>query len=129
MTTTSELSESLRQILLHPSGGIVGLVDDLLILCRQHGMQLDWHVDGCRVRFFDRDGEDSIALPRGKSIFRAILARVAVLCNERKADSVSPYGGEGELLLPSDPLVVIKVAFTNTTSEQRLELLPQTSTR
>jgi hypothetical protein len=115
--------------MLHPSGGLVGLVDDLLILCRQHGMQLDWHRDRCRVRFSDREGEELIALPRGKSTFRAILARVAVLCNERKTDSVSPYGGEGEVSLPSDPSLVVKVAFTNTSSEQRLELLPQNPNR
>src|SRR5208282_5382429 len=57
-----------------------------------------------------------------KSVFRAILARVAVLCNERSPNSVSPYGGQGEVSVGADPAMTFRVEFANTPDEQRLEL-------
>ena len=66
--------------------------------------------------------EELIELPLRKSAFRAILARVAVLCNERCPNSVSPYGGQGELLVDTDPATALRVAFVNTPDEQSLEL-------
>ena len=40
---------------------------------------------------------DRIDVPLQKSVVRAALARVAVLCNERIPGSVSPFGGQGRL--------------------------------
>src|SRR5262249_56235813 len=57
-----------------------------------------------------------------KSVFRAILARVAALCNEHAPNSVSPYGGEGEISVGTNPPTLFRVAFTNTPGEQRLEV-------
>jgi hypothetical protein len=63
-------------------------------------------------------------VPLARSVFRAILARVAVLCNERSPNSVSPYGGQGELLAGSNPAKLFRATFVNTADEQRLELMP-----
>jgi hypothetical protein len=47
---------------------------------------------------------------------------MAALCNEQALHSVSPYGGESELSIGTNPPAIFRVAFTNTASEQRLEL-------
>jgi hypothetical protein len=123
MSTASQASEVLRRTLLHPSRGVVGLVDDLLTVCREQGLQLDWQGNRCRVRSVGGDGEEVMDVPLRKSVFRAILARVAVLCNERAPNSVSPYGGRGELSAGTNPPAVFRVTFANTPAEQKLELL------
>ncbi|HEX7379169.1 MAG TPA: hypothetical protein VF278_18755 [Pirellulales bacterium] len=56
-------------------------------------------------------------LPR--SAFRALLARIAALCNEFAPSSVSPYGGEGRFAVGASSL---RVAFVNRPGEQRLSL-------
>jgi hypothetical protein len=104
------------------SRGVVGLVDNLLGLCREQGLQLSWHANQCRVRPLGLATRESIDVPLPKSVFRAILARMAALCNERSPNSVSPHGGEGELSLGGNPPTVFRIAFTNTPGEQRLEV-------
>jgi hypothetical protein len=106
-----------------PTGrGVIGLVDDLLGLCREQGLQLDWQADHCRFRSVSAEPQESTEIPLQKSVFRAILARMAALCNERTPNSVSPYGGEGELSICTDPPTVFRVVFTNMPDEQRLEI-------
>jgi hypothetical protein len=122
MSTISPWSGSLRDALTQPARDTTGLVDDLLTVCRQQGLQLDWYMDRWRVRFFGEDWYEWPDGPLRKSVFRAILARLAVLCNERRPGSCSPYGGQGEIAVGSDPATVFRVVFTNTPSEQRLEL-------
>src|SRR5690348_13824080 len=111
MSTTSPVARLLRGAPLHPSRGLPGLVDDLLAVCREHGLQLDWQVDRCRVRRCGGDWEELPDLPLRKSVFRAVLARIAVLCNERTPNSVSPYGGQGELSVGANPPAVFRVTF------------------
>jgi hypothetical protein len=101
---------------------VVRMVDDLLYLCGEPGLQLDWQADRCRVRPLGIDGQESTEITLPKSAFRAILARVAALCNERSPNSVSPYGGVGEICISTNPPMTFRVAFTNTPSEQSLEL-------
>lgn len=122
MNTTSQLAGLLRSALAHPGRGIVGLVDDLLRLCPESGLRLDWQADRCRIRALPDDSEALLDLPLRKSVVRAILARVAALCNERNPRSVSPYGGQGELSVGVNPPAVFRVTFTNTADEHRLEL-------
>ena len=61
-------------------------------------------------------------------MFRAVLARIAALCNERQPESVTPYRGEGEIDVPapmSEKCVAPStcyVSFTNTPSDQQLEM-------
>jgi hypothetical protein len=116
--------ERLQKAFMPGPRGVVGLVDDLLGLCREQGLQLDWRVDHCRVLPLGADAvpRESIEIPLPKSVFRAILARIAALCNERTPNSVSPYGGEGELSVSANPRTVFRVQFTNAPGEQRLEV-------
>jgi hypothetical protein len=126
MSTTSQVSEMLPRVLLHPDHGIAGLVDDLLVLCLEHGLQLDWQTNRCRVRSAGGDSNGLVDVPIRKSAFRAILARVAALCNERAPNAVSPYGGQGELSAGANQAAVFRVVFVNTPATQQLELTPPT---
>jgi hypothetical protein len=121
---TSSTSEFLRHAFAAPTRGVLGLVDDLLAVSREHGLQLDWTANHCRVRFQEDDLPVCIEVPFRKSVIRAALARIAVLCNQRNPNSVSPYGGHGELLVGAHATTAMRVAFVNTPDEQRLELTP-----
>ncbi len=123
MNATSSLQEQLRHSLTTPTRGVLGLVEDLLLLSCEHGIRLEWNTDSCRTRFLDSP-PGWIEVPLRKSVFRAALARVAVLCNQRKPNSVSPYGGQGELTVGTDNMVALRVAFVNTPDEQTLNLEP-----
>src|SRR5262245_21525223 len=103
MSTTSQFSEVLHRVLLEPTGGVTGLVDSLLTACRDHGLELDWQPDIYRVRSVGGEWEELTDVQLRPSVFRAILARVALLCNERTPNSVSPYGGRGELAASANP--------------------------
>jgi hypothetical protein len=116
------LSEWVRGAFEPTGGGVVGLVDALLDHCPEQGLQLDWQADRCRVRRLGVRPQESTEIPLPKSVFRAVLARMAALCNERIPDSVSPHGGEGELSIGIERPTVFRVAFTNTPGEQRLEV-------
>jgi hypothetical protein len=124
MNATLELSNSLESLFRQTPKGVVGLVDGLLKLCPPHGLQLDWQAGRCRIRSVDIGSEELLLSPMRKSMFRAILARVAALCNERRANTVSPYGGEGELFVDADPPAILSVIMTNSSNEQKLELMP-----
>jgi hypothetical protein len=122
MSKPSDISEALRRVLVHPTGGIAGLVDDLLTVCEEHALQLDWQADRCRARSLAGDWQELAGVPLRKSVFRAVLARVAALCNEGSQTPISPYGGQAEITVGTNPATVFRVAFTNTPSDQRLEL-------
>lgn len=124
MDTASPLAEDFRSVIEQPTHGVVGLVDDLLRLCQERGLRLDWQADACRVRPLAGGREEVLENPLRKSVFRAVLARVAALCNERAPNSVSPYGGQAELAVGANPATIFQVNFTNTPGEQRLELTP-----
>jgi hypothetical protein len=129
MNRSCEYSSVVRGALEHPTRGVVGLVDDLLNLCREHALELDWQADRCRIRSDGGAWEELHGLTVRKSVFRAILARFAVLCNERIPNSVSPYGGQGEVALGSSPQGILKVAFVNTPTEQKLEMMADNEPR
>jgi hypothetical protein len=120
MSTATSSSDALRGVFRQPTGGIAVLVDGLLTTCRDHGLRLDWQAGRFRVRSFAEDWQELPDLPLRKSVFRAVLARLAVLCNERHPGSCSPYGGQGEIAVGTNPTTVFRVAFTNTPGEQRL---------
>src|SRR5207249_3660110 len=121
MNHLSPFPERLRRVFTPTQRGVVGLVDDLLDSCREQGLQLGWHGNRCHVRPIGAEPQESVEFPLPKSVFRAILARLATLCNEQSPNSVSPYGGESELSVGTNPPTVFRVAFTNTPSEQELE--------
>jgi len=128
MNTTSQLGEALRGALERPERGVVGMVDDLLRLCPEHGLRLDGHADRCRVHLPNGDSEEVIGVPLRKSVFRAILARIATLCNEQRPNSVSPYGGQGRLSAGPNPPAVFRVSFVNTPAERTLNLMKEIAT-
>jgi hypothetical protein len=123
MNPTAQQLGILRIAFEHPTRGVVGLVEDLLTICGEYGLQLHWQDGRCRVRTAGGDQEELIDVPLRKSVFRAILARVAALCNERTPNSVSPYGGQGELAGGAHPPTVFRATFLNTPPELQLELL------
>lgn len=108
--------------------GVVGLVDDLLELCREHQLRISFQDNHCYVRSLDSVAQDALAVPLPKSVCRAVLARIAVLCNEHTPGSATPYRGEGKIPVPApipengSPPSTCCVEFTNTPSDQRLEL-------
>jgi hypothetical protein len=124
MSATSNISEAVRGLFAEPARGVVGLVDDLLAACRGQGLQLEWQGDHCRVRSHGGGWDEVFDVPLRKSAFRAIIARVAALCNEQGSHPVSPYGGQSQLSVGTNPSSAFTVKFTNTASEQKLELLP-----
>ena len=124
MNNTLIAAEQLRHVLTTPTRGVLGLVDDLLVVARGHGLRIDWKADHCRVQFGEESSQHSIEVPLRKSVFRAALARIAVLCNQRMPNSVSPYNGQGELSIGSDPTTAMQVVFVNTPDVQSLELTP-----
>jgi hypothetical protein len=115
-------SDSTRQAFRPSQRGVVGLVDDLLALCQEQELQLEWRANQCRVCTIGVGPEEMIEVPLPNSAFRAVLARLAALCNEVNPGSVSPYRGEAELRIGIDPIIRFRVAFTNTASEQRVQI-------
>src|SRR5687768_5015101 len=124
MSGTSEFVRWFQGALARPNGGVVGLVDDLLRHCPRPGLQLDWDADHCRIRSLAGGPGQVIERPLAKSVFRAVLARLAALCNEHRPDSVSPYGGAGKLAAGPSNDLVFQLSFANTAADAWLVLRP-----
>lgn len=124
MKNASPLPELISQVFQPTPRGVVGLVDDLLGICSNQGLQFEWRDGRCRVRRIGVESAEPLDISMPKSVFRALLARLATLCNEQNPDSVSPYSGEGELTVDTNPPVVLHLVFVNTPDEQRGELAP-----
>ena len=119
------------QMAFHPTPrGVVGLVDDLLDLCGLFQLRIKFRDGHCSIRRLGADVQESLEIPVPKSVFRAALARIAAICNEQRPESVTPYGGEGNIaVLPpvsqcseKIPPSTCYVSFTNTPSDQQLEM-------
>jgi hypothetical protein len=127
MNLTTSFTDRIQGVFQPTPRGVVGLVDDLLMLCRDQPLQLDFQDGYCHVRTLGVVSHDAVDVPLQKSVFRAVLARIAALCNERRPNSVTPYRGEGEVSIRTDPPAAFHVTFTNTPAEQRLEVRHATS--
>ena len=114
--------DALRDAVLKPTRAVVGVVDDVLNLCDMHHLQIDWSMETCRVQRVSAGSVFTLDVPLRKSVFRAILARIATLCDEQAPGTFAPYGGQGELLMPSG--VVLQMAWMNTLGEQKLTITP-----
>ena len=121
MSVDSSFEEGLQKAFAPTTHGIVGLVDQVLAFCRVRDIVFECKDGQLHCRPLEGEGE-TVEIPLPKAAFRPMLARVAVLCNQHKPDSVSPYGGEGEIAAGGDPPDVFRVKFTNTPSVQRLEV-------
>jgi hypothetical protein len=106
--------------------GVVGLVDDLLSLCQAHQLRINFRDGHCSVRRLGAEEQESLDIPLPKSVFRAALARIAAICNEKRPHSVTPYRGEGEIVVPAllngVSSSACHVSFTNTPADQQLEI-------
>lgn len=122
MNVISEASGVIQSLFRAPHDGIAELVDSLLDACLKHDLEIDWSPDQCRVRSHAGEWEQVGDLPVRKSVFRALLARIAAKCKEFEADSVSPYGGRGTLCLGENPVAHFQAVMVNPATEQRLEL-------
>jgi hypothetical protein len=128
MTQSTPFAERVQKAFRPTPRGVVGLVDDLLGLCRVHQLRLRFADGHCSVRRLGADETDALNVPLPKSVFRAALARVAALCNEQRPGSVTPYRGEGEVVVPGPDSPscaspsTCHVSFMNTPAEQRLEV-------
>lgn len=115
------LPDRIRRALTVPTRGVLGLVDELLAVACEQDIRLRWQDGQCLVSAPTVD--PPIGVPVPKSVVRAVLARIAALCNERVPDSVTPYGGEGEVSV-GDTVTVVRARFVNSPEEQSLELCP-----
>jgi hypothetical protein len=122
MKTATALAEALAKAFDPPASGFVGIVDNLLQLCRGGDLELAWRSNACHIRIRQGTVEETLDLPLRKAVFRAMLARIAALCNQRQPGCVSPYGGQGEIHLGPGPLAVFSAHFVNTAAEQTLRL-------
>lgn len=128
MIQSTSFAERVQKAFRPTPRGVVGLVDDLLGLCRVHQLRIRFADGRCSVRRLGTEDPDEVHVPLAKSVFRAALARVAALCNEQHPGSVTPYRGEGEVVVPPPPSPnclppsTCYVSFTNTPSEQQAEI-------
>jgi hypothetical protein len=125
MKTATALAGALAKAFDPPPSGFVGIVDNLLQLCRGGELELAWQSNACHVQIRQGSVEEILDLPLRKAVLRAMLARIAGLCNERQPGSVSPYGGRGEISLGPEAQAVFSVHFVNTAAQQSLKLAHQ----
>src|SRR5262249_26367896 len=125
MIAATPLSELLRRILLHPTGGIAGLVDDLLAACLKLGLQLDCHPDRWRGRSFGRDWgevEGGSLRQAGLPAYLRPPPRPAGHDTNHPPNPLSPYGGQGDLSAGPDLGAVFRVVCVNPAADQQFQL-------
>lgn len=114
--------DALRDAILRPTRAVIGVVDDVLNLCHANNLQIDWSPERCRVQRLGDESADTLNVPLRKSVFRAILARVATLCDEQAPGTFAPYGGRGELKMSAG--AALRLSWMNTLGDQKLTVIP-----
>jgi hypothetical protein len=99
--------------------GVVGLTEQLLAACIGGDVEFERVGSRCVYRWTEGGHTEEAPVPFSPAVFRTILACVATLCNERSPGSVSPYGGEGKLVVGTAEAFV---KFVNTAHAQKLEV-------
>jgi hypothetical protein len=99
--------------------GVVGLTEQLLQACVGGAVEFERVGDRCVCRWTEGGEIQEAPVPFSPAAFRTILARVATLCGERSPETVSPYGGEGEVVVGTSEVLV---RFINTPSAQKLDV-------
>ncbi len=105
-------------------GGILDLVDDMLARCVNDQVRIVWCPGVVTEYPLSGTSPTSFEVTLRNSAFRAVMARMAVLCERPDSEPVSPYGGRGEFTDRRWPRVRFSLQFTNTADDQRLELTP-----
>jgi hypothetical protein len=116
------VQDCLRQAFAKTPRGVVGLTEQLLGACAGGHVEFERVGDSCVCRWGGSGEVQEATVPLPPAAFRTILARIAVLCNERSPNSVTPYGGKGLLAVEGEAATVFQVAFVNTPEKQQLEL-------
>ncbi len=99
--------KQVEEVLADGPRNAVELVEELLSVLQSQGMRLDWQDGQCRFQCLPLNLSESGSVPLPLSVFRTVLARLAVLCNTHRPDSVSPYGGEGAFCWKSHKFQVV----------------------
>lgn len=120
----NDVSAKISNAVLHPADGITGIVDEMLVVCSDYRLKLEWEQENCRVHALDEDWSTVVPVPLKKSVFRAVLARVAVLCDEL-SNTTSLYGGQGEVKTSGANPSRIRVKFENSPEKQQIQLEAQ----
>lgn len=118
----SPFSERIQFVFQPDNRGVVGIVDELLAAYGSEGLKLTWEQGYCQVQTLADPQFASVSLP--KSVFRALLARIAALCNEHCLDSVSPYGGQGVFKASDETAMQYRAEFANTIEQQWVVIQP-----
>lgn len=119
MIPSETVHERMQRAFRPTQRGVVGLTEQLLEACVGGHVEFERVGDRCVSRWTEGGDTQEVPAPVSAAAFRTILAHVAALCNERSPRSVSPYGGDGELVIGSSE---VSVRFTNTVQEQKLEV-------
>ena len=123
MSATSSLADILQPA-FDSRENLVEFVDLLLRLCAENELHLKMQPDASLLRSSKQGlSEHVFKNPFSKSRFRAVLARIAALCNQG-TQGLSPYRGMASVRITSDRLKSIRVSFANTPDEQFLEIEP-----
>jgi hypothetical protein len=122
MSPSETVHDCLRQAFATTPHGVVGLTEQLLRACVGGDVVFERVGDRCICRSIRSGDVQEATVPLPPAAFRTILARIAVLCNERSPNSVTPYGGKRLLAVKGEALTVFQVAFVNTPDKQLLEL-------
>lgn len=120
----ASLVSKLVQDLPRPPGGVVAFVDVLVRAALHASLEVQWKDGHVLLRHIDAVPSEDAVLSISKAAVRAALARVAVLCNEGRAESASPYRGVGTIFVDGNSQG-IDIQFENTADCVRLELSPE----
>ena len=120
---TLEAVEQVRSALNEPEAGIVGLADGIRLAAQDYRLHLEWRDGACEVSSAVSGSAPPVRIETRLAVFRAVLARFAVQCNETRAGSVSPYGGRGAIR--DDRGGLIEIEFRNTPNSLYVTLTPR----
>jgi hypothetical protein len=112
MNDEARFVNSIEELFIRGPRPVVELVWDLLSAADAHGVRLGWDDGKCDISSVRTTGEHrSVALPL--SVFRAVLARLAALCERDSHDDFSPYRWEGKLVWDADSTRHFWIDVTN----------------
>lgn len=127
MIRSSCFRDNINSLFHSQEFGIVTLVDELIELSLDHGLRIRLLNGHCLAEQLMTTDKDLVEIPLPKSAFRAVLARIATICNDQHPQSVTPYRGQVKIdwRSQSGSTTVCQLEFVNTATEQQLEIRPE----